>query len=576
MSGVEAIAVIGFTIQVVDTTIRVIDLWKSANEVGEDVVVINARLDMIRARLKSWALDWGFKENKHLENRRFREYGFLAVRYLLIIQHRLTAIKNFEKKFPSLFKRAELPQEQGSAQRVVQLSEIAQADAPGLLELKELQTEVAAINHANIIQRWRWARREGKGLQMVDQVATLVKELQDFFVPPAVDPLAPVVFSQQLLSAPNVAVSRAAHDSFVGDRAAEMVGSIASFKAAASEMANHTETLRNRELMRSHRGISLQESVITAGGSRGMRSLAMFRSHDIPSTRVLIEWRTVPNTLPSIVKDGLHDQIHDLGLLLHSVNKPKEFRTLDCIAVVDMPVAPQEDARYGLIFKLDEKKQVFTLFDLLTNGNFATESLSDVLKLVQTLSKALLFLHLGGWLHKGIRSDNVLFFADVISNVNLCEPYIGGFEYSRSFEVKRLTQNVGDDKFENLYRHPDHQGLPLKQSDSADVKAERRQAFSYEADLYSFGVLMMEISFWSTASQIVERSVPDHADKVGCFREVFLDTIPGIKVRMGDVFSEATSLCLKSGFCTGGTGQPETIQEAFYLSVVRVLERCFL
>ena len=227
---------------------------------------------------------------------------------------------------------------------MAQLAEIAQADAPGVLQLKELQQEVTSINHANIIQRWRWARRGGKGLQMVDQVATLVRELEDFFVPPAVDPLAPVVFSQQLLSAPNAAASRAVHDAFAGDLAAEIVGSIASFTAAASEMANRAEALRGRELMRSHRGISHQQSVVTIGRSTGKRSLATFRAHDIPSTQVLIEWRMIPNTLSPAVKDGLHDQIHDLGLLLHSASKPKEFRTLDCIAVVDMPVPPQEDA----------------------------------------------------------------------------------------------------------------------------------------------------------------------------------------------------------------------------------------
>jgi hypothetical protein len=44
MSGLEAFGVIGFVFQVVDTTITVIDLWKSANEVGEDVIVVKRDL----------------------------------------------------------------------------------------------------------------------------------------------------------------------------------------------------------------------------------------------------------------------------------------------------------------------------------------------------------------------------------------------------------------------------------------------------------------------------------------------------------------------------------------------------
>lgn len=40
-------------------------------------------------------------------------------------------------------------------------------------------------------------------------------------------------------------------------------------------------------------------------------------------------------------------------------------------------------------------------------------------------------------------------------------------------------------------------------------------------------------------------------------KKVFLDTMRGIKIRMGGAFAEATSLCLKSGLCVGETGQPK-------------------
>jgi hypothetical protein len=576
MSGLEAIAVIGFVFQVVESTITVIDLWKSANEVGEDVVIIKARLDMTRARLKSWALDWGLKEGKHVRHPRFREYGFLAVRYLLIIQYRLTAIENFEKKFPALFNTVGGANRQGSAQRVAQLAQVAEASGPGVVGLKELQVEVSAINRDSIIQRWRWARKDGKGMKMVEQVATLVGELEDFFVPPVVDPIAPVVFSQQQVPTQELTQPEPDHLASPEYRNAAIVGALASFKAATSRMVEHTEALQHRELMRSHRDISDRKSVIAARGSAGKRSLGTFRPRGKPSIPVLIEWMMIPEGLPDTIKEGLSDQIHDLGLLLNAANKPTEFRTLDCVAVVDMPVPPKTDAQYGLVFKLDGKQQVFTLYDLLTSGDFAVKSLSHVLHLAQTLSKAILFLHLGGWLHKGIRSDNILFFADTISNVKLGEAYIGGFEYSRSFAVSSLTQNVGDDEFENLYRHPDHQGLPLAKDNSTSVMSAGRKPFSYEADLYSFGVLMMEICLWSTASQIYELHASDQVREGSRARQIFLDTIPSIKVRMGDALAESTSLCLQTGFLVGETGQPESIQEAFYLSVVRTLDRCFL
>ncbi|KAH7303884.1 hypothetical protein BKA65DRAFT_225785 [Rhexocercosporidium sp. MPI-PUGE-AT-0058] len=571
MSGLEAIAVMGFILQVVDTTITVIDLWKAANEVGEDVIVIKARLDMIRARLKSWALDWELKDGKHIKNRRFREFGFLAVRYLLIIQHRLTALDNFEKKFPSLFRSDRIKEGQGSADRVVQLAEIAQVEGPGASELKILQQEVADINHANILQRWKWARREGKGMKMVNQIATLVGELEDFFTPPTADSMAPVVFNQALTSNENLVPSLPPAEGFADDRVPRLVEGIARFKEVAYEMKNRSDALRIRELVRSHRGISNEKELDGTSGRVGKRSLAVFKSRDIASTPVMIEWRSVSSKLPTNIKEASHDQIHDLALLLHSERKPKEFRTLECIAMVDKPVS-DDDALYGLIFKLEDGQKVSTLLELLSREDCVPRSLTERLKLVQLLSKALLLLHLGSWLHKGIRSDNILFLSEDISSVDLGAAYIGGFEYSRLFEETRLTQNVGDDRFENLYRHPDHQGYPL--DDSGDVGG--RRSFSYEADLYSLGVLLVEIGLWSPVIKLLGQYGQGGQDEVKEVRRALLDMIPSVRMNMGDTFANATSACLRSDFHTGEAGQPERIQEAYFLSVVRSLERCFL
>ncbi|WKT48167.1 hypothetical protein QSH57_013072 [Fusarium oxysporum f. sp. vasinfectum] len=502
MSGLEAIAILGFALQVVETTVTVIDLWKATNEVGQEVVIIKARLDMIRARLKTWALGWRrLKEGDHLESRRFREFGSLALRYLLIIQYRLTALDNFDKKYPSLFRNDRVLEGQPrSADRGLQLALIAQTDGPDIKDLELLQQE------------------------------------------------------------PQIGGSEE-------DRAFNVVEGIANFKKAAQEMRNRSDTLHQRELLRSHRGIKNEKKLDNTTEYSTKRSLADFKSRNINITPVMIEWICVPSSLSTEIKEASQNQIHDLALLLHSEKKPQEFRTLECIAMVDMPVAEEEDAQYGLVFKLEEGQQVYNLLDLLSREGSAPKSLTERLKLVKLLSKTLLFLHLGSWLHKGIRSDNVLFLSSDISSVDLGAAYIGGFDYSRLFRETRLTQNVGDNRFQNAYRHPDHQGHPLHENGE-------RPSFSYKADLYSLGVVLVEIGLWSPIIKLLDRRGCQNEDRN--VRQAIFDMIPEVRMKMGDAFADAASVCLRSDFQTGEAGQVESIQEAFYLSVVRLLERCFI
>ncbi|EXK28139.1 hypothetical protein FOXG_15755 [Fusarium oxysporum f. sp. lycopersici 4287] len=546
MSGLEAIAILGFALQVVDTTVTVIDLWKATNEVGQEVVIIKARLDMIRARLKTWALGWRrLKEGDHLESRRFREFGSLALRYLLIIQYRLTALDNFDKKYPSLFRNDRVLEGQPrSADRGLQLALIAQTDEPDVKDLKLLQQE-----------RWRWARKGGEGMRMTDQIAVLVGELEDFFTPPTSDPIDTFDRDEPQIGGPEE------------DRAFKVVEGIANFKQAAQEMRNRSDTLHQRELLRSHRGIKNEKKLDNTTEYSTKRSLADFKSRNINITPVMIEWICVPSSLSAEIKEASQNQIHDLALLLHSEKKPQEFRTLECIAMVDMPVAEEEDAQYGLVFKLEEGQQVYTLLELLSREGSAPKSLTERLKLVKLLSKTLLFLHLGSWLHKGIRSDNVLFLSSAISCVDLGAAYIGGFDYSRLFRETRLTQNVGDDRFQNVYRHPDHQGHPLHENGE-------RPSFSYKADLYSLGVVLVEIGLWSPIIKLLDRRGCQNEDRN--VRQAIFDMIPEVRMKMGDAFADAASVCLRSDFQTGEAGQVESIQEAFYLSVVRLLERCFI
>ncbi|SCN79294.1 uncharacterized protein FFB20_05915 [Fusarium fujikuroi] len=190
---------------------------------------------------------------------------------------------------------------------------------------------------------------------MTDQIAILVGELEDFFSPSTSDHIEPVDIDR------NQSLIRNSEE----DRAFKVVQGITTSKEAAEEMRNRTETMRQRDL-------------------------AEFKSRNINITSVITKCICISSCLPAEIEEAFQNQIHDLALLRHSEKKPQDFGTLVCMAMVYMPVAEEENAQYGLVFKLEEGQQAYTLVELLTSEDSTPKSPTERLNLVKMLSKTLL------------------------------------------------------------------------------------------------------------------------------------------------------------------------------------------
>jgi hypothetical protein len=103
----------------------------------------------------------------------------------------------------------------------------------------------------------------------------------------------------------------------------------------------------------------------------------------------------------------------------------------------------------------------WSLAQLFTTRNFV-HKVQEQINFALILSKAILLLHLCYWLHKRIRSHNVLFFAPNVEKIDLSLPFLAGFEFSRSEEPDPVTEIPGAVAEFNLDRHPDCQGLPVE------------------------------------------------------------------------------------------------------------------
>ena len=228
---------------------------------------------------------------------------------------------------------------------------------------------------------------------------------------------------------------------------------------------------------------------------------------DIP---VWVEWKTIGDYAPGSLKDK-ESSLRTLALaqMLH-IPKPVTLHAPECIGFFDDRDVHGTD-RYGWIFKMsdgaDYDTQVLSLYDILGEAQFKP-SLRQRVSLAHKLCTTVLDLHAVNWLHKGIFSDNVVFqFNTVKENsdeghqeeggddrqeltYNPESPFLTGFEFSRPEGTETTSRDT--DIVWDLYRWP---GIQRQRP------TERNSRKAY--DLYSLGLVMLEIAHWKPLHQIM-------------------------------------------------------------------------
>jgi Protein kinase domain len=156
------------------------------------------------------------------------------------------------------------------------------------------------------------------------------------------------------------------------------------------------------------------------------------------------------------------------------------------------------DDRIGLVFEIpemtDQVEGPLLLSDLYNHAEFKRVALGKRIQLALEVVNAVEHLHRLQWLHKELRSSNIIFLRNTNGNdeINFSQPWLCGFEYARSFEDgTRLDED--HEVLNNLYRHPDRWGKPTK-------------TYTRAHDIYSLGVILLEIFSWQSAKDIHKKS----------------------------------------------------------------------
>ena len=116
-----------------------------------------------------------------------------------------------------------------------------------------------------------------------------------------------------------------------------------------------------------------------------------------------------------------------------------------------------------------------------------------------------------------------------------------------------------------LYSHPDW--LTKK-------SAGKHQRFRPEFDVYSLGLILLEVGLWRTLHHLRERTGTDDDFRVKA-RGEYCDEL---KAKMGDIYWDATRRCLNNDFdlvdAPHGTEEGTAFQLAFERQVISQLEKC--
>ncbi|GME23425.1 hypothetical protein GTA08_BOTSDO05555 [Neofusicoccum parvum] len=235
--------------------------------------------------------------------------------------------------------------------------------------------------------------------------------------------------------------------------------------------------------------------------------------------RVWIEWKPYePRVFDGEPDPKIKERIIALVALLKENNRSRQFRAPRCLGYFrDIDTATGEDrCRFGVVFKkpshVSSTTKPISLLELLRAtemGKTEMPSLTERVTLAKVLAEAVERLHAVNWLHKGLRSENILFFNDEIAPEDLEQedhfsldaldfstPYLSGFDYARPAQNEDLTEKPPENAAYDLYRHPLVQGSRGGTENSINFQ----KAF----DIYALGVILLEIIFWQPIDRILD------------------------------------------------------------------------
>ncbi|KAL8791974.1 MAG: hypothetical protein Q9195_005463 [Heterodermia aff. obscurata] len=572
-TGAAVIATISFPFQMFAGCVHGFKLFTSANHIGKDAALLVHLLKLDEYRLILWAKKSGLLADD-LDMRLNVEIITTALRDLKSLFEDTTKLRS---RYGLDIKEVGSSQQQAKSQHDgIDPRTISLFEHEAILQKEnEILTRANMVKKGNhMMKRLWWAAVDMKGLEsMVERVNSIISRLDNVLQDvEREDSLQ--LFKQLQLSIINVTekvngislVQDVIKNSVVKDETLDTVAAMKALKINLAEVTQGSRRKYNAHTEESSSEMSRQSTApLQASALEDLQPLA---NNTVSSTGtydkrpVYIERKEYSASDVDGTKGAvLARRIQNLVLLLQ-LPKPGTFRSLRCIGSIRDVRKPSQ----LFIFECPTGQAPNTLLSYLPTSFIP--SVDERWCLGETLATTLLHLHASGWLHKGLRSENVLFFPRTTQSPrSLEEPYLMGYEYARRDEPGEISDKPSDEPAHAIYRHPSAQG-PISES------------FVKAYDIYALGLVLIEIAYWKPLAKIIEKTVGGKTISPSLLKTVrasLLDDTPtgflqNVRFRMGCRFALVISACIGGTFEHLSTPAAEYLGE-YFERVVRPLRR---
>ncbi|KAF2004038.1 hypothetical protein P154DRAFT_519625 [Amniculicola lignicola CBS 123094] len=211
---------------------------------------------------------------------------------------------------------------------------------------------------------------------------------------------------------------------------------------------------------------------------------------------VLLEKKTYPPTVSHWEFGMYSERIQRIALLL--CKPQRDLRTLRCLGYVhDSP-----GHCWWLVFEypspIPATQSPISLMDLFGSKSPNKPPLEDRLNLARKLASSVSSLFNSSWVHKSLRSENIIFVSENAmpktgSPPDTSSPLLTGFEYSRQRTEHSLGKPDNKDIPRSIYRHPFYQD-------------QNSGTYLIQYDIYSFGLVLVDIARWMPLASFLDKA----------------------------------------------------------------------